>query len=214
MMKSIILLSGGIDSTVILAMALKQGRECIGITFDYGQRHRIEIKAAQAVAHHYQIAQHLIRIDPLVFANSSLINQGAIRKNKTLQEMVEQGIPNTYVPARNTLFLAYAMGLAEKTNAAEIYFGANRDDRTCYPDCRPRFIEAFQGILEAAATQEIPIKLVTPLADMDKRAIVRMGLALQAPLDITTSCYDPLPDGTACRQCDACILRDAAFNFA
>lgn len=208
-MKAIILLSGGIDSTVALAIALGQGRQCIGVTFDYSQRHKVELKAAQKVAQHYQIPQHLVSIDPQIFAESSLINTDPIVKNRSLEEMGMEGIPNTYVPARNTLFLAYAMGLAEKHNASEIYFGANSGDRYCYPDCRPEFMEAFQRVFDVA-TQD-PIKLLTPLANMEKVEIIRLGLTLKAPLELTSSCYDPHTDGTACHQCDACILREQAF---
>lgn len=210
-MKAIILLSGGIDSTVALAFALQKGRQCIGITFDYGQRHRIELKAAQAVAHHYQIAQHLIQIDPQIFAESSLINTTPMSKNRSLEDIEEHSIPTTYVPARNTLFLAYALGLAEKYGAKEIYFGANKNDRSSYPDCCPAFMKAFQGVLDATAHQANPIQLLTPLADMSKIEIVSLGLSLNAPLEITSSCYDPHPTGVACQQCDACILRNTAL---
>lgn len=214
-MKAIILLSGGLDSTVILAMAIAQGKECIALSFDYGQRHRVELDAASAIAEYYRIPHHLIKIDPQAFVGSALTSHEPIAKNRNVQEMASQGIPNTYVPARNTLFLAYAMGLAERCQVDEIHFGANRDDRLCYPDCQPAFMEAFQGVLNVATKQACeghPVRLVTPLADLAKSEIIRLGMALKAPLDQTISCYDPDRDGRPCFQCDACVLRNQSYT--
>lgn len=216
-MKAIVLLSGGLDSTVILAMALQQGRECFALSFDYGQRHRVELNSAAAVAAYYHIPLHIISIDPTSFAQSSLVSSIAMPKGRTMEEIGSGGIPNTYVPARNTLFLAYALGQAEILNAQEIYVGINAMDSLPYPDCRPEFVQAFQAVINTATKQSVEgnaPQLITPLIHWNKHEIVKQGLAHKAPLHLTFSCYDPMEEGRPCHSCDACILRDQAFQGA
>lgn len=209
-MKAIILLSGGLDSTVALAIAHAKGRQCFGLSFDYSQRHLVELKAASRIASHYNIPHKVVTIDPSVFGQSALIDKDhPIPTGRTVEEIEKGGIPSSYVPARNTLFLSYAMGFAEMMGAEEIYFGAAASDRFGYPDCRPAFIDAFQGVIDAATNGQA--KLVTPLKDWDKSEIIRQGEALCAPLHLSISCYNPSSDGIACRICDACILREKGF---
>jgi 7-cyano-7-deazaguanine synthase len=212
-MKAIVLLSGGLDSTVSLAVALSQGRECHAISFNYGQRHQIELEAAKAVVAHYSIEHSIISIEPTAFGRSSLVTNLSVPKNRSFEEM-EIGIPNTYVPARNTLFLAYATGKAELINAEEIFFGANIMDRTGYPDCRPEYLSTFQKLLNLSTKQAVEGKapqLVTPLAELDKEAIISLGNKLEAPMHLSLSCYDPINNGSHCGSCDACILRRQGF---
>lgn len=214
-MRAVILLSGGLDSTVMLAMALQQGRECLALSFDYGQRHRVELKSAQAIAEYYQIPLRIISIDPQSFGQSALVFSSAVPKDRTVEEINRSGIPSTYVPARNTLFLAYALGQAEIWNAQEIYIGSNAMDNSPYPDCRPEFFHAFQAMMNVATKQSVEgaaPQLVTPLLYWSKKEIVRQGLVCKAPLHLTSSCYDPAVDGQPCHRCDACILRDQAFQ--
>lgn len=214
MTKAIVLLSGGLDSAVLLALALKQGRECYALSFDYGQRHRIELEYAQKIALHYNVSQRIIHIDSSVFKSSSLVSDISVPRNRSKEEIASGKIPNTYVPARNTLFLAYAMGQAEMLNAQEIYAGPNALDAGPYPDCTPAFIQAFQGVLNVATKQAVEgtsPRLLTPLINWDKAEIIRQGMALNVPLHMTFSCYDPLPTKEPCGVCDACILRAGAF---
>ncbi|MFQ5730036.1 MAG: 7-cyano-7-deazaguanine synthase QueC [Waddliaceae bacterium] len=209
-MKAVVLLSGGLDSAVVLTLALEKGRECIAISFDYGQRHRIELEYAKKLARHYCVPHHIIDIDRNCCANSSLVSGGEVPKNRSTEEIENEGIPNTYVPARNTLFLAYATGQAEIYNAQEIYAGPNLLDRKPYPDCRPEFYQAFQGVINLASKQAMegnPPRLLTPLIDWDKKEIVEQARKLKVPLHLTFSCYDPTPQGRPCHQCDACLLR-------
>lgn len=212
-MKAVVLLSGGLDSTVLLAHAISEGRECHALSFDYGQRHRIELESAKAIAKHFSIDHSIITIDPNAFGNSSLVSEIAVPKNRSAEEM-GKGIPNTYVPARNTLFLSYATGKAELIGADEIYIGANAMDRTGYPDCRPEFLAAFQSLLNLSTKQAVEghaPQLQFPLAELDKTAIISLGDDLQAPLHLSLSCYDPENDGTHCGECDACVLRRQGF---
>ncbi|MFT4551668.1 MAG: 7-cyano-7-deazaguanine synthase [Chlamydiales bacterium] len=212
-MKAVVLLSGGLDSTVLLSLAISAGRECHALSFDYGQRHRIELESAKAVAKHYSIKHSIISIDSNAFGNSSLVSDLSVPKNRTAEEM-GCGIPNTYVPARNTLFLAYATGKAELIGAEEIYIGVNAMDRSGYPDCRPEYLAAFQSLLNLSTRQAIEgraPKLMSPLADLDKTAIISRGQSLDAPIHLSLSCYDPASDATHCGECDACILRQKGF---
>ena len=168
--KAIILLSGGIDSAVILATAIKEGRQCFTISFDYSQRHRLELRAAQAIARHYNVSNHLIKIDPTAFSKSSLTSQAHVPRNRSKEEIANGGIPSTYVPGRNTLFLAYAMGQAEMMQADEIYYGPNANDYSAYPDCRGEFIHAFQQVVNVATKQAVEgkaPKLIAPLLNLD-----------------------------------------------
>lgn len=215
MMKAVILLSGGLDSTVMLAKAREQGRECYALSFNYGQRNKVELESAKAIAHHYRIPHRIIIIDPVSFDKSSLVTSRAVPKDRTAQAIATGGIPSTYVPARNTLFLAYALGQAEILEAQEIHVGFNALDRLPYPDCRMEFVQAFQALIQVATKQSVEgkvPKLITSLIELDKTQIIRQGQVLNAPLHLTFSCYDPTPDAMPCRRCDACILRQNAFD--
>jgi len=213
-MKSVILLSGGIDSTVLVAIAKSLWRDCYAISFDYSQRHRVELESARAIAHFYAIPHHVIKIDSKAFSGTSLVNDLAVPKNRTVDQINESEIPNTYVPARNTLFLSYAAGQAEIVGAEEIYFGPNAMDYHCYPDCRESYIEAFQQVLNCATKQAIEKggpRLCVPLIKLNKKQIVELGKQLGAPIELTMSCYDPV-NGAHCRKCDACTLRFSALE--
>ncbi|BBI16679.1 7-cyano-7-deazaguanine synthase QueC [Neochlamydia sp. S13] len=217
MKRAIVLLSGGLDSTVILALALAQGRECYALSFDYGQRHRIELTHASKIATYYQVKHCIVQIDSRVFKSSSLVSDLAVPKNRSKEDIGSGKTPNTYVPARNTLFLAYAMGQAEILDAQEIYLGANALDAPSYPDCTLSYIQAFQQVLNVgtkqAAEGNAP-QLLTPLIHWDKAEIIRQGIALDVPMHMTFSCYDPTPQQKPCGQCDACILRAHGFVAA
>jgi 7-cyano-7-deazaguanine synthase len=169
----------------------------------------------QAIAKYYDVSHHIIAIDRSSFAKSSLTESLPVAKNRTPDQMVTSGIPNTYVPARNTIFLAFAMGHAEIIEAEEIWAGPNALDAGPYPDCRPAFIAAFQNVVNVATKQAVegkPPQLITPLLYWDKAEIIRCGKALNVPLNMTFSCYDPLPNALPCGQCDACILRFQGFE--
>ena len=213
-MKAIVLLSGGLDSAVTLALALEQARQCVAVTFNYGQRHRVEIEYAKALVKHYGVTHQLIDIDNTCFATSSLVTGQNIPKNRLLDQIECAEIPSTYVPARNTLFLAYATGMAEVHEAQEIHVGPNLLDRKPYPDCRPEFYQAFQRVLNLATKQAAegrPPKLITPLIDWTKTGIVAQARRLTVPLELTFSCYDPTPSNKPCGECDACLLRAEAL---
>lgn len=212
-MRALVLLSGGLDSTTCLAIAKSQNRECHTISFNYGQRHLIELESAKKIAAHYQVSHQIITIDNQAFASSALVYGADVPKNRDLHD---QKIPSTYVPARNTLFLSYALGLAEVLGSDEIYFGANALDHEPYPDCRPTFFTAMQNISNCATkkgSEGNPTQLITPLLHLDKVAIVQLAKKLDAPIHLTFSCYDPTPSGTPCTTCDACTLRLAAFKM-
>jgi 7-cyano-7-deazaguanine synthase len=211
MKKAVILFSGGFDSTVVLAAALANNRKCLALSFDYGQRHKVELEAAKKIALHYGVEHKIIRIDPDTFKtkNSCLVSNMSVQKNRSLEEMQNGKIPATYVPARNSLFIAYALVQAEIFEADEIHLGPNKLDQTPYPDCRPEFVESFQAIANLATKRAVEgnaPKLITPLMYMDKTEIARLGNQLNAPLELTFSCYDP-QDKLPCGQCDACLLR-------
>lgn len=215
--KAILLISGGLDSAVMLAEAIEKGRECHAICFDYGQRHRLEIRSAQNICRHYNVPLRIVKIDPSAFRNSSLISSQSIPKNRSPSEIAVSGIPSTYVPARNTIFLAFAAGHAELINAQEIYYGPNLDDALPYPDCREEFVTAFQQVMNfatAQATTTQPPKLITPLVKLTKIEIIKHGLQLKTPFELTLSCYDPTPLAHHCGTCDACILRKNGFTLA
>jgi len=214
MTKAIVLLSGGIDSTVVLALALEQKRSCYALSFDYGQRHRVELQRAQKIAAYYQVPHHIIKMDPQALKNSSLVSLDQMPTHRSKKQMSEEGIPNTYVPARNTLFLAYALSQCEQLNAQEIHFGPHRADASCYPDCRPAYLNAFQQLMQLATKQTTEgefIRLVTPLLAWDKTEIIAQGLRLNAPLEWTISCYQPTQNEQPCQCCDACLLRAEGF---
>ncbi len=212
--KAIVLLSGGLDSAVILALALAQKRECYTLSFDYGQNHRIELKHAEAIAKHYQVSNCVIKVDSMIFSSSSLVSSCKTPPKYDLEDKNTQKIPTTYVPARNTLFLSYALGFCEAHQAHEIHFGANHMDYNAYPDCRPEYVNAFQKVINLATKQSIeshPPQLVTPLISLDKAEIISLGIALKAPLDLTFSCYFPVSDNIPCQTCSACTLRREGF---
>lgn len=208
-MKAIVLLSGGLDSCVVLAHALAIGRSCIALSFHYGQRHLLELQSAEKIATYYEIEHQTIHIDPALFSHcsgSSLINPSldVAAKDTVLQ-------PNTYVPCRNLLFLSHAASFAESHGASEIYFGAHANDGPSYPDCRREFFHAFESTVTLGSyLGDTGLSVVCPFIDSNKRSIVALGKKLHAPLDLTWSCYDP-KDGNPCTQCAACTLRASAF---
>src|SRR5664279_5303100 len=209
-MQTIVLLSGGLDSATVLAMCRAQGRQCHALSFRYGQRHKVEIEAAVRVAQSLGVVSHRIcTIDVQCLAGSALTGQGEVPKGRSEKE-IGDGIPATYVPARNTLFAAHALGLAESIGAAEIALGINALDYSGYPDCRPEWLAAMQEVARLGTKVGIsgqPVKLVAPLVAMSKADIIRAGTVLGVDYSITLSCYDPAEDGAACGACDACTLR-------
>ena len=216
MKKAVILFSGGLDSTLLLAMALERGLLCHTLSFYYGQRHAIELEAAEAILNYYRAKQSLpilsttIEIDRSPFSSSLLLNKKAILpENRSLEAIATQGIPPTYVPARNTLFLAYATAFAEHYSAEEIHIGCNYSDLTGYPDCRPSFISAYQSLLNCATKQAVEgagPKLLTPLSAWDKPRIIQEAKLRNVPIELTWSCYNPI-EQKPCGRCDACFLR-------
>lgn len=213
-MKAIILLSGGVDSTVILALAKQQRKVCFTISFDYGQRHRLELRAAKNIARFYDVPYQMIKIDITCLNTSSLTSFLEVPKASSLETLKKEGTPSTYVPARNTIFLSHALAYAECLQVDEIHFGANKDDYSSYPDCRPEYFTAFQAMVNTAtkqSTEKKPPTIVTPLIHLTKREIVKKGRELNVPLDLTLSCYDPLPLGEHCGRCLACNIRNQAF---
>jgi 7-cyano-7-deazaguanine synthase len=218
--RAVVLLSGGLDSTTLLALAASEGYAVHALSFDYGQRHSIELSAAKKVAHRYGVVQHAVaRIDLRVFGGSALTADIPVPKDRDLG-IADAEIPVTYVPARNTIFLSYALAFAEVVGAGEIFIGVNALDYSGYPDCRPEFIAAFERMANLATRAgveskgEPAIRIRTPLIDMSKREIIELGLKLGVDYSITTSCYDPGPEGEACGRCDACQLRLRGFSEA
>lgn len=211
-MKAIVLLSGGLDSTTALAMALDQGRKCIAISFDYGQRHQVELRAAKLVAATYKVKHEIVYIDRYLLKGSALTrNGGAVPKHRSAKAMLS-GIPNTYVPGRNTLFTSYAISIAEVNEADEVVLGINALDYSGYPDCRPEWLEAMQKVA-SLGTKHGNIRLVAPLVLLGKSEIIKEGMRLNAPLNLTHSCYDP-QGFVACGVCDSCQLRRDGFKKA
>jgi len=215
---SVVLLSGGLDSATTLAIARSQGFACRALSFDYGQRHRSELEAAKKVASALGAVEHrVVRIDLSAaggFGRSALTDEMAVPKDRT-----DDGrIPETYVPARNTVFLSVALAFAEVLGAFDIFIGVNAVDYSGYPDCRPEFIEAFEKLANvataAAAEGRGRFGIHAPLIDMTKAQIIRTGLDLGVDYSLTHSCYDPAPDGPACGRCDACRVRLAGFRAA
>ena len=211
MKPAVVLLSGGLDSSTCLALAKSQGFACHALSFDYGQRQRQELAAAQAVAQTIGVASHrILNLDMRAIGGSALTSDIAVPKHRSADE-IGQGIPVTYVPARNTIFLSYALGLAEVLKANDIFIGVNALDYSGYPDCRPAFIQAFQHMANLATAAGVsgqsPMTIHTPLIDMSKAQIVKTALGLGLDIDMTFSCYDPTPAGEPCGACDACLLR-------
>ncbi len=211
---AVVLLSGGLDSTTVLAIAQRQGYRCHALTMQYGQRHAIEIDAARVIAAKMSVAKHLVMpIDLRAFGGSALTSDLAVPKDRPLDAM-SHGIPVTYVPARNTIFLSFALAWAETLGAVDLFIGVNALDYSGYPDCRPEYIAAFERLANLATKVGVEgarFKVHTPLIDMSKADIVRRGLELGVDFRLTTSCYDPAPDGKACGRCDSCLLRLMGF---
>ena len=215
---AVLLLSGGLDSTTLLALATKEGYAVNALTFRYGQRHGVEIDRAREIAAKYGVARHVIAdIDMRQFGGSALTSDIAVPKDRSANEL-GHGIPVTYVPARNTIFLSFALAWAEVLGANEIFIGVNALDYSGYPDCRPEFIRAFESMANLATKAGVEgaprISVRTPLIDLSKKEIVSLGISLGVDYAMTTSCYDPAQDGTACGHCDACQLRLKGFSEA
>ena len=214
--KAVILLSGGLDSTTCLAIAKNQGFELNALTFNYGQRHDFELKSAQKIVDRYQIKNHsVVDIDLAQFGGSALTDEIDVPKDRSESEMTD--IPLTYVPARNTVFLSLALAWAETLNAFNIFIGVNVLDYSGYPDCRPEYIAAFEKTANLATKAGVSgerFKIHTPLINMKKSEIILNGLKLGVDYSLTSSCYDPLKNGTPCGRCDACILRLKGFREA
>jgi 7-cyano-7-deazaguanine synthase len=217
MKPAVVLLSGGIDSTTTLAIAIAEGYDPYALSFDYGQRHHIETEAAQRVADSLGTKQHRVaKIDLRVFGGSALTDDLAVPKQRSQTE-ISRGIPITYVPARNTIFLAYALAWAEVISASDIFIGVNAIDYSGYPDCRPEFIEAFESMANVGTKAGVHgrrFQIHTPLIKLSKADIIRKGFELGVDLSLTHSCYDPSREGFACGECDSCLLRLKAFREA
>lgn len=210
---AVVLLSGGLDSATAMAIAISEGFGVYSISFDYGQRHRLELSAAKKVADKIGAKKHIIfQIDLRTFGGSALTDEIEIPKNRSLDS---PGIPITYVPARNTIFLSIALGWAEVIGAENIFIGVNSIDYSGYPDCRPEFIEEFEKLANIATKTGVEglthIKIRAPLINMTKAEIIRRGTELGVDYSITISCYDPDSEGRACGRCDSCLLRLKGF---
>ena len=218
MSKAVCLLSGGLDSATCLAYARREGYECYALSFDYGQRHRVELDAAARVAACLGAARHVVaRISLDAFGGSALTADIPVPKGRSPADM-GHGIPVTYVPARNTIFLSFSLAWAEVLESSDIFIGVNALDYSGYPDCRPEFIEAYQRMANLATKAGVEgrtrLTIHTPLIQLSKAQIVKLGRELGVPFGLTHSCYDPLPGGDACGQCDACLLRRKGFEEA
>jgi len=217
MKRAVVLLSGGVDSATVLAIARAEGYETHALSFHYGQRHERELAAAEKVAQSLGASEHRIaKIDLRIFAGSALTAELEVPKARSATEMAS-GIPVTYVPARNTIFLSYALAWAEVLGATDIFIGANAIDYSGYPDCRPEFIRAFEQLANLATRVGVEgarFTIHAPLLALSKAAIIQRGLSLGMNYALTHSCYDPLPDGLACGACDACQLRLKGFREA
>lgn len=216
--RAVVLLSGGLDSTTVLAVARAEGYRCHALSFDYGQRHEIELRAAQRVAAALGAEQHVVaRIDLRQFGGSALTADVEVPKGARVED-IGTGIPVTYVPARNTIFLSFALAWAETLEASDLWIGVNALDYSGYPDCRPEYIAAFETMANLATRAGVEgrtrIAIHTPLMHMTKADIVRRGLELGVDYGLTHSCYDPGPDGRPCGACDSCLLRAKGFAEA
>jgi 7-cyano-7-deazaguanine synthase len=216
--RAICLVSGGLDSATCLAIARDGGFECYSLSFDYGQRHRIELDAARRVVEQLGVREHRIaKIDLRVFGGSALTDDIDVPKDRAAGEM-SNGIPPTYVPARNTIFLSFALAYAEVVAAEDIFIGVNAIDYSGYPDCRPEFIEAFERMANLATRAGVEgatkVSIRTPLIQMSKAEIVLKAVALGVDLGLTHSCYAPDATGRACGRCDSCVLRRKGFEEA
>jgi len=217
MKRAVVLLSGGIDSITTLAIAIEEGYEAYALSFNYGQRHQLETEAARRVADSLGAKEHRVaNIDLRILGGSALTDDVAVPKKRSDTEM-SHGIPITYVPARNTIFLAYALGWAEVIPASDIFLGVNAIDYSGYPDCRPEFIQTFEMLANLgtkAGVEGRRFQIHTPLIKFSKAEIIRKGVELGVDLSLTHSCYDPTPEGLACGECDSCLLRLKGFREA
>ena len=215
---AVCLLSGGLDSSTCLALARREGFDCYALSFDYGQRHKVELEAAARVAAALGATRHMVaRIGLDAFGGSALTGDIEVPKARSVSEM-SNGIPVTYVPARNTIFLSFALAWAEVLESSDIFIGVNALDYSGYPDCRPEYIEAYQRMAnlatKAAVEGRTHLKIHTPLLHLSKADIVRLAQGLGVDFGLTFSCYDPRPGGRSCVQCDACLLRRKGFEEA
>lgn len=215
---AVCLLSGGLDSSVSLACARDEGFECYALTIDYGQRHKLELEAARRIARALGVKEHLIvRTDLRAFGGSALTADLEVPKHRTAAE-IGAGIPVTYVPARNTIFLAYALAWAEVLESSDIFIGVNAIDYSGYPDCRPEYLEAFERMANLATRAGVEgrmrLQIHAPLLRLTKADIIRLGHRLGVDFRLTHSCYDPDPEGRACGACDSCLLRRKGFAEA
>lgn len=212
---AVLLLSGGMDSTTLLALAVSKGFLVHALSFRYGQRHDLEVQAAQRAAERFGALKHVVlEIDLTTFGGSALTGGGIIPKDRPLDE---KEIPVTYVPGRNTIFLAYAMAWAEVLGASDLFIGVNSVDYSGYPDCRPEYVESFERMANLATRAAVGgnrLLIHAPLIRMAKREIIELGISLGVDFAETLSCYDPTPDGAACGHCDACQLRLKGFAEA
>ena len=216
--KAVVLLSGGLDSATVAAIALNAGQDVYALSFQYGQRHSVELNAAHKIASLMNIKEHKVaHLDLRLFGGSALTDDIDVPKDSDAVGS-EDDIPVTYVPARNTIFLSFALAYAETVGAKDIYIGVNALDYSGYPDCRPEYIESFEKMAnlatKAGVTEEEAVKIRTPLIDMTKAEIVTKGTGLGVDYSLTISCYDPDIDGRACGHCDSCILRKKGFAEA
>jgi 7-cyano-7-deazaguanine synthase len=216
MKRAVVLLSGGLDSATTLAICAYHGFEPYALSFDYGQRHKLELNAAKRVAASLGVREHRVAtIDLRIFGGSALTDDIAVPKNRDVGRGSD--VPITYVPARNTIFLSYALAWCEVLGAADIFIGANAIDYSGYPDCRPEFISAFEnlaGLATKAGVEGTPFRIHAPLLSMSKAQIIGKGAELGVDFALTHSCYDPTPNGLACGECDSCRLRLAGFRDA
>lgn len=216
--RAVVLVSGGLDSATILAMARQQGFELFAISFDYGQRHRFELSAAEKICAMNRVRQHItVPINLRAFGGSALTDELAVPKDRQESEL-SQGIPITYVPARNTVFLSLAMGWAEVLGASDLFIGVNAVDYSGYPDCRPEFIQAFERLANLATKSGVERTAAwhihVPLIQLSKAEIIRRGISLGVDYSLTHSCYDPDTEGVSCGRCDSCRLRLKGFAEA
>lgn len=212
--KAVLLLSGGLDSTTVLAIAQAQGYDVHALSFQYGQRHSIELEVARHVAEQFGVTEHKVaQMDLRLFGGSALTDDIDVPKDR---DPADTSIPVTYVPARNTIFLSFALAWAEVLKAYDIFIGINVMDYSGYPDCRPAFVEAFEGLANLATAYGVEggqrIRIHSPLLNMTKAGIIRKGLELGVDYSGTLSCYDPSPKAEACGHCDACMLRQKGFR--
>lgn len=216
---AVVLLSGGLDSATCLAIAKSSGYEIHALSFRYGQRHQYELECARRLAEAYSVASHtVIEINLEAIGGSALTDKTIAVPKPASVELIGNHIPVTYVPARNTIFLAIALGLAETKNAQEIFIGVNALDYSGYPDCRPEFIRAFENLANLATKLAVEghhtVRIDTPLINLSKAQIIQRGTELAVDYSLTISCYDPLPGGKPCGRCDACQLRQRGFAEA